>query len=415
MHRHILLSLLCGVMLVGSVLPDEAGAIPAFARRYKISCTTCHEPFPRLTPYGEEFAGNGFVIPENEKKRDYVTGGDDLLWLNRTFPIAVRFDAYGVYESERTVEQDLQIPWGLKLLSGGALYRNIGYYFYFYMSERGEVAGIEDAYIHFNNIGGSALDIMVGQFQTSDPLMKRELRLTFEDYKLYTTRVGTSRINLTYDRGLMFTYGISSTQTDLAAFVVNGNGRVAASEDSRKFDQDDNKSVGLRLLQGIGDAVGIGAFAYYGKETFLAGELGIGGIEGVPGTENRVIYVGPDLNFGWGPLAFSGQYLLRDDKNPLFQEPAEKADTDGWIFELIYAPAGDRQRHYFTLLYNLVDSDVWYNDYETLTFGATYLVARNLRLSLEYSRIFTDTAFDGEEANEVKGANRVVLGLNAAF
>ena len=59
--------------------PDDAEAIPAFARRYKMSCTTCHAPFPRLKAYGEEFAGNGFVIPEEEKDRDYVSAGDDLL------------------------------------------------------------------------------------------------------------------------------------------------------------------------------------------------------------------------------------------------------------------------------------------------------------------------------------------------
>ena len=30
--------------------PLDAEAIPAFARKYKVSCTTCHAPFPRLKP-----------------------------------------------------------------------------------------------------------------------------------------------------------------------------------------------------------------------------------------------------------------------------------------------------------------------------------------------------------------------------
>jgi hypothetical protein len=147
--------LLLALALLSSLVPAEAGAIPAFARRYKLSCSTCHAPFPRQKAYGDEFAGNGFVIPEQEKARDYVAAGDDLLWLNRDFPLAVRFEAFGVYSEEAEVESDLQSPWGLKLLSGGALGRGIGYYFYFYMSERGEVAGVEDAYVHFNDIGGA--------------------------------------------------------------------------------------------------------------------------------------------------------------------------------------------------------------------------------------------------------------------
>ena len=31
-------------------------AIPAFARKYKMSCKTCHAPIPRLKAYGDEFA-----------------------------------------------------------------------------------------------------------------------------------------------------------------------------------------------------------------------------------------------------------------------------------------------------------------------------------------------------------------------
>ncbi|NIA29240.1 MAG: hypothetical protein GWP06_04905 [Actinobacteria bacterium] len=193
--------------------------VPAFARRYKISCTTCHSPFPRLKPYGDEFAGNGFILKENEKSRDYISAGDDMLWLNRTFPIAVRFDAFGVYEPKSEVKTDFQSPWGLKLLSGGTLAKNIGYYFYFYMSERGEIAGIEDAYIHFDNVFGINLDIMVGQFQTSDPIWKRELRLTFEDYMILKQRFGPSRTNLTYERGVTLTYNIEKTGTDFAILL----------------------------------------------------------------------------------------------------------------------------------------------------------------------------------------------------
>ena len=126
--------------LAAALLPGDAQAIPAFARTHKLSCTTCHAPFPRLKEFGNEFAANGFTIPEQEKDRDFISAGDDLLKLNRTFPLAVRFDAFAVYESDAAIDNDLQIPYGLKLLSGGNVASNVGYYFYFYMNERGEVA-----------------------------------------------------------------------------------------------------------------------------------------------------------------------------------------------------------------------------------------------------------------------------------
>ena len=46
-------------------------AMPAFARKYQMSCKTCHSPFPKLKPYGEEFAGNGFVLKDKEAPRYY--------------------------------------------------------------------------------------------------------------------------------------------------------------------------------------------------------------------------------------------------------------------------------------------------------------------------------------------------------
>lgn len=383
------------------VLPDPAAAIPAFARRYKTSCSTCHAPAPRLNDYGEEFAGNGFVIPEEEKARDYVSEGDELLWLNRDFPLAVRFDAYALFDEDQPTENDLQIPWGLKLLSGGALYKNIGYYFYFYMSERGEVAGIEDAYVHFNDIGGSALDLMVGQFQTSDPLMKRELRLTFEDYEIYRTRIGFSRINLTYDRGILATYGIERTGTDLAAMIVNGNGRGEADE-NRKFDNDKHKNFGFRALQSIGDLFSIGLFGYYGKEEFAGDRT-----EGTEYDANEVTYWGPDIGIAAGPLALTGQYLFRRDTNPSFDAASPDAlrdlETEGIVAELVLAPFGERSRTHYTALYNRVATDCCHGDYETVTGGATYLLARNLRLLGEY-------AYDFEEER-----SRTVVGIVSAF
>ena len=40
--------------LAAALLPGDAQAIPAFARTHKLSCTTCHAPFPRLKEFGNE-------------------------------------------------------------------------------------------------------------------------------------------------------------------------------------------------------------------------------------------------------------------------------------------------------------------------------------------------------------------------
>lgn len=380
---NILKTILILALVYVTILPEQSEAIPAFARRYKVSCNTCHSVFPRLKAYGDEFAGNGFIIPEKETKRDYVTAGDDMLWLNKDFPIAARMEMFAAHDQGKTVENDLQIPWGIKLLSGGTLYKNIGYYFYFYLSERGEVAGIEDAYIHFNNIFETNLDIMVGQFQTSDPLMKRELRLTYEDYQIYRERIGLSNINLTYDRGVMIVYGVEQTSTDLIAMVVNGNGKPEAV--TSKLDKDNYKNYGFRVNQPVGDLFTIGGFYYTGKERVRA----------ITNFINEVTYYGPDFTFGLDFVEITGQYLKRKDTSP------ESIETDGLIAEVLLAPDIEKSNYHFTVLYNLVDSDFY--KYETATLNYSYQLARNLRFLSEYTRDLDN------------GKNRVVIGIIGAF
>ena len=64
-------------------------AIPAFARKYNMTCKTCHSPFPKLKAYAEEFTGNGFVLKDQDAPRYFVETGDEKLSLIRDLPLAV--------------------------------------------------------------------------------------------------------------------------------------------------------------------------------------------------------------------------------------------------------------------------------------------------------------------------------------
>lgn len=49
------------------LFPEKAEAIPAFARKYKTTCITCHATFPRLTALGEAFRLNGYKMPDGDE------------------------------------------------------------------------------------------------------------------------------------------------------------------------------------------------------------------------------------------------------------------------------------------------------------------------------------------------------------
>ena len=56
----------CMMMVSTGVVPPDAQAIPAFARKYNVNCTVCHTREPRLNTFGERFLENGYQMPGTE-------------------------------------------------------------------------------------------------------------------------------------------------------------------------------------------------------------------------------------------------------------------------------------------------------------------------------------------------------------
>ena len=373
-----------------------ASAIPPFARKYGVSCATCHQPIPRLNALGLAFAANGFEFATGEPPRDTIFTGDPLLRLQRTMPLGVRVDAYQQLLTRRAAGEgassDQQLPHTVKVLSGGQVADKISYYMYFLASERGEVAGLEDAYIQFTDIGGSGVNLIAGQFQVSDPLFKREVRLHFEDYQPYRVRVGDTRADLTYDRGLMATWSPRSG-TDLTFELVNGQG-LSAATNARQYDRDSDKTGVIRISQSVG-RLRIGAFAYAGNER-------------ADGVSSRIRMFGPDATLPlWSIGELNLQMIRRWDSDPFLGScslltPCPGGETtpfgttvDAAMAEIIYWPQGPGGRWFFTSLVNFIEADGpvvslrlgeqdaapgYLTRYRTTSLGAHYVLRRNVRL-----------------------------------
>jgi hypothetical protein len=414
--RSTAVAVLTVVVLAASAAP--AGAIPAFARKYRTTCATCHAPVPRLNAFGQRFAANGFELMPGEVPRDTIATGDPLLRLQATLPLAVRFDMYMAALSRRSGGQvviDQQLPWVVKVLSGGQVADRISYYAYFLASERGEVAGLEDAYVQFTDIAGSGVSVLAGQFQVSDPLFKRELRLEYEDYQPYRVRVGDTRADLTYDRGLMALWS-PRAGTDVALQLVNGTGLAAANAD-RQYDRNGFKNVALRLSQDLGP-LRLGVFGYLGRE-------------GADGATSQVRVLGPDASVALGRRTeLNLQLYRRWDDDPFLGACSPAAPcpggatapfgttVDAAMAELLFWPQGEAGRWVVAGLWNWIDSDApvislrlgeedrapgYLTRYHTGGVGLHYVLRRNVRLLGEGS-----WDFERDQA-------RLVTGVTLAF
>ncbi|HBE43651.1 MAG TPA: hypothetical protein DDW27_21140 [Bacteroidales bacterium] len=377
-------------LLLALVIPEKITAIPAFARKYQISCQVCHSPaMPRLKGFGEEFAGNGFRMTDYESPRHFIETGDDKLSLFRELPLALRLDAFASYNFGNKGATDFSSPFILKILSGGEISDKFSYYFYFFFNERGTIAGIEDAFLMYHDFLGSGVNLYLGQFAVSDPLFKGELRYTLEPYKIYSVSPGNSTADLKYDRGIIFEKDFR-TGTALTGEIVNGNG-IGEADDYYLFDKDKYKNFMLKVTQSIGENVSAGFFAYTGKEV-----LSDPGLIYQDVTNNIKMY-GPDLILNFDEKLIIGlQYLWRSDSH-IFdytgEAPLRDIKTHGGFAEIIYAPRGDMSKWYFTGLLNLVESDYNEADYSSGTLHVGYLLRRNMRVVAEFTRRFSGISY----------------------
>jgi hypothetical protein len=328
-------------------------------------------------------------MTDYESPRYFIPTGDEKLSLFRELPLAIRMDGFASYNFNNSGQSDFSAPFVLKILSGGEISDKLSYYFYFLLNERGSIAGVEDAFLGYNDLLGSGINFYIGQFQASDPLFKSELRFTLEPYKIYGSSPGNSSADLKYDRGIILERDFN-TGTTLLAEVVNGCGIGEAGE-GYLFDKDKYKNLMLRMNQSIGKNISLGLFGYTGKE-YLPDPSGLS-----TGITNSLQMIGPDVSVNFDDIfILNAQYLRRLDSQVFVGSDGTVQNdiiTEGGFAEIIYSPRGDMSKWYMTGLINWVGSDLAELDYTTATLHAGYLIRRNVRLVSEFTWTFSGVEY----------------------
>lgn len=375
--------------------PLSASANPGFARKFGFTCAMCHAGFPKLNPFGEAFAKNGYQMPGGDVTTQSQSFGDPKLSLEKDLNLAVRVDSFLRYRTDTSVHSDIESPFLFKLFVVGYLAKNVTFYSYFLASEGGEVVGMEDAFLYLSHLGGTESYLQIGQFQVMDPVFSREQRLTFQDIEIYVTHVSNSNFELTYQRGATFYYGYDPF--DFALGVVNGNG-IGRQDQNGNFDNNSPKDVFGRIGFSAGPAT-IGLFGYLGREK-----------EETTGLENTVARYGPDLRIrDWiKGVDLRSQWLFGSDDNPSFVIPSTEVQLSGGFVELDYHFNPDWTG---ILLYNGVISQDRPEIEKSLgTVNLTHYFLRNMKAFLEYTRDFKKVSLSHPEKTDTG-----LVGLVFAF
>ncbi len=169
-------------------LVRSAGAIPAFARKYGLACTGCHEAWPTLNDFGRAFRDNGYQMLLGEDAPTKLSPG---YW-----PISIRITPHYGFDSAdhqvtdqgvRTIGTGSIAEVGLDLLSAGTLAPNVTFLVVPTGFTTSEGVTLEAAWLRFDNLAHSSwLNVKIGKHELDLPRSKhRSWSLTDAGYLIY--------------------------------------------------------------------------------------------------------------------------------------------------------------------------------------------------------------------------------------
>lgn len=198
--RLVLLVLVASFMSL-FFLADRASAIPAFARRYETSCTTCHIVPPKLNAFGIAFKNNGYRMPGEDEKfikqPDVPMGapGWKKMWPKKdVWPGAIqdRVPLSGAIEfvvdvaPKDPVKVDFALPEEFELLSGGTLGSRFSFFgdLAFEFADGATEVDLERGHFNIQLLNNNpALNLRLGRMETgATPFSRFSWRLTDQDF-----------------------------------------------------------------------------------------------------------------------------------------------------------------------------------------------------------------------------------------
>ena len=208
LHAHKLQSALWSISVVIFLfLPQVSSAIPAFARQYGTSCSTCHSDFPKLNDFGKAFKDAGFKFPTDDagllKIPNTLLGAPaqkelfpHTIWpgsIPGLPPIGLRMNTFFQKTAGNRGNFDTLVPPGtvapfipktdfstglFSIFTAGNFGSEIAFWVDEDLSVAGDNAsgGLGDGYLKFHNIGRliklpkDTLNLRVGRFELDLPV-----------------------------------------------------------------------------------------------------------------------------------------------------------------------------------------------------------------------------------------------------
>lgn len=378
---------------------NETEAIPAFARKYKTSCATCHIAVSKRNAFGEAFRRNGYVMTNQNarlvKEQPLKLGADawkdvwpDAVWpsdIPGVFPVAGITQLRTEYNLEEKGKEhfEFNFPLDFVLGFGGAFGDDIGFFGAWSYNY-----GLNRLFLTFNDIIGpkDLFNLKVGAFPVgiTDGYLDNQ-RLTMTQVSVLDYSPSGSWKPNTIQAGLELN-GIFEHFLQYNIGIVNGEGRTRSdlshekdyyARISYKFGGYGLDGYGLTLDSASidfnsDDSFTLGIYTYFGNTLTNAQDFQF---------INKFTRYGGDAKLSIGNLDIIAGLIAGNDERPHENLYNLKSFISFLEADYIFYPwlIGILRFEQINTSYEKVDVDKFYR----LIPNICILIRQNVRLSAE--------------------------------
>ncbi len=407
-----LVPLFSGIVLILLFLGNEdTQAIPAFARKYQTSCSTCHYAYPKLNGFGKAFKNNGYRYPgeqdpEMTKEEPVSLGSEgykrvwpDAIWptnIAGTAPIS--FQAIGRIHYDDAVQDAkslfFEAPHELELFYGGTFGNKISYMGEIELEHEAELAYSFGVNYDFSPTFHLKLGT-VGLHASPE-----HHRINSEHYNVENlkTQSGAWRMRSGAGGGVEL-WGAGNGPSGKGGFTYTlgvGNGQ----NDEENFDLNKSKDFYGRATYKIGGLGETGGTEGQSSETsafYIDNSVRLGGFvySGTAisaGEDDNFSVVGGDIDWWFGRLTVT--VLAMQMKSSFMGSDRTSLSYFGEGNFVIYPWLIVRARYEFT---DLDTGDNIIEPAKSIVPGLIMMVRANVKCSLEYLKPIDDLRKDNDK------------------
>jgi hypothetical protein len=198
-------------------------ALPAFARKYGLPCSSCHLAWPMLSPFGQAFKDNGYQLGND---RDAPIYQSPAYW-----PVTFRITPIWHRENETNAGVDSAtapggqteasvtthgFDWsGLDFHTGGTLAKNVSFYV-LPSSDNTGAFHFETVMARLDNLAGTSwLNVKLGKFELDNLLSEKRILTLTNVAGVYTNYHYQPLTEVDSPGAIPFVFGIGDNQDGL--------------------------------------------------------------------------------------------------------------------------------------------------------------------------------------------------------